>query len=320
MSGESAVRQAAALGAESADAEPWVSLADITEIELIILRRLQEVTIGNHRSRSHGAGFDFLGLREWQAGDRFSAIDWAQSSLTNFSPLVVREFEQPSTATVMVVADNSLSTRCGTDGVPIGAAVARAIATIGMSAAFFQDRLGLVTFDAGFEHVSSIRPKMGKNHLVHILEAYQTQRGLDPLKRTGGISASLGGFLRYRSLLPVISDFLFDDAPAVLKELALLNATHDVFLVLVDSAFAFKLPGVSAGWIDTIDIETGRTRTLSRRSFVRLAERATQWQRTLASAAKDLGLDMVTVDLDSAATDVRLSEFIAERRLRKIYS
>ena len=39
----------------------------------------------------------------WGAGDRFSSIDWAQSSLTNFSPLVIREFEQPSTATVSAV-------------------------------------------------------------------------------------------------------------------------------------------------------------------------------------------------------------------------
>ena len=79
------------------------------------------VTIGDHRSLSHGSGFDFVGLRDWQAGDRFSTIDWAQSTLTNFSPLVVREFEQPSTASVVVVADASLSTRCGVNGVPIAA-------------------------------------------------------------------------------------------------------------------------------------------------------------------------------------------------------
>src|SRR5579871_2874961 len=93
-----------------AEAPPFVSLADISEIELIILKRMKDVTIGDHRSRQHGSGFDFLGLRDWQAGDRPSAIDWAQSSLRNFSPLVVREFEQPSTATVSVIADRSAST------------------------------------------------------------------------------------------------------------------------------------------------------------------------------------------------------------------
>src|SRR5204863_2026428 len=137
-----------------AEAEPLVSLADITEIELIILKRMRQVTLGDHRSRSHGSGFDFLGLRDWQSGDRPSSIDWAQSSLNNFSPLVVREFEQPSTATVMAIADHSLSTRCGLDGAPIAKAVARAVATVGLSATFFQDPFGMVTFDAGFEHLA----------------------------------------------------------------------------------------------------------------------------------------------------------------------
>ena len=144
------------------DSAPLVNLADITEIELVILRRMKDVTIGEHRSRSHGTGFDFLGLRDWQAGDRFSSIDWAQSSLTNFSPMIVREFEQPSTATVVAIADHSLSTRCGVDGVPIAAGVARAIATVGISASFFQDPFGLVTFDSGFTHLAAIRPADGQ--------------------------------------------------------------------------------------------------------------------------------------------------------------
>ena len=73
---------------DAADA-PYVSLADVTEIELLILKRMRDVTIGEHRSRQHGSGFDFLGLRDWQAGDRPSSIDWAQSTMTNFSPLIV---------------------------------------------------------------------------------------------------------------------------------------------------------------------------------------------------------------------------------------
>ena len=107
------------------EAEPLISLSDITEIELLILKRMREFTIGDHASRFHGSGFDFVGLREWQAGDRFSSIDWPQSSLTNFSPLIIREFEQPSTSSVLMVADRSLSTRCGIDGVPIAQTIAR---------------------------------------------------------------------------------------------------------------------------------------------------------------------------------------------------
>jgi uncharacterized protein (DUF58 family) len=299
---------------------PLVNLADITEIELVILRRMKDVTIGDHRSRSHGTGFDFLGLRDWQAGDRFTSIDWAQSSLTNFSPFIVREFEQPSTATVVAVADLSLSTRCGVDGVPIAAAVARAIATIGMSATFFQDPFGLVTFDAGFEHVAAIRPRTGRSHVVHCVDAYQHQQGLLAVKRIGGIGTTLAGFVRGKALMPVISDFLFDEPGAVLKELAFLNATHDVFVVLVDSAFAFELPSISAGWIETVDVETGRARTISRRALRKMAARIRDWQADIRRAAKDLDLDVVSIGLDQAKADIALSEFVAERRLRKMYN
>jgi uncharacterized protein (DUF58 family) len=300
--------------------EPLVSLADITAIELLILRRMTDVTMGEHRSRSSGTGFDFLGLRDWQAGDRFSSIDWAQSSLTNFAPLVIREFEQPSTATIVAIADHSLSTRCGMDGVPIASAVARAVATIGLSASFFQDPFGMVTFDAGFEHLAAIRPRTGKSHVVHCVDAYQYQQGLLAVKRVGGVGTTLAGFLRRKSMLPVISDFLFDDPGAILKELAFLNATHDVFIVLVDSSFAFELPDVSAGWIETVDVESGRARTVSRAALRKMADRVRAWQVEVHRLAKDLDLDVVPIGLDSTKGDIALSEFVAERRLRKTYN
>src|SRR4029079_11685848 len=142
------------------DVEAFVHLSELTEVELLIMRRMREFTIGEHRSVFHGTGFDYVGLRDWQAGDRMSQIDWPQSTLTNFSPMVVRDYEQRSTATVIAVADGSLSTRCGIDGVPIAAAIARAIGTIGMSAVFFQDLFGLITFAARFDELAAVRPRI----------------------------------------------------------------------------------------------------------------------------------------------------------------
>jgi len=303
-----------------ADTAPYVSLADISEIELIILKRMRDVTIGDHRSRQHGAGFDFLGLRDWQAGDRPSSIDWAQSSLTNFSPLVVREFEQPSTATVAAIADVSLSTRCGADGLSIGALVARAIAVIGMSAVFFQDSFGLLTFDEGFQTIGTIRPRTGKGHVVHCLEAYQHGTGLLEARRAGEIAATFAGYFRGRALLAIVSDFLFADAADTLRELARLDASHDVFLVMVDSSFAFELPRISSGWLETMDVETGETRLVSRAECARMAARACDWQDGVEQAAKRVDLDVVRVGRDQAKSDIALGEFVAERRLRKMYN
>ena len=297
--------------------EPLISLSDITEVELLILKRMREFTIGEHGSRFHGSGFDFVGLREWQAGDRFSSIDWPQSSLTNFSPLIIREFEQPSTSSVIMVADRSLSTRCGIDGVPIATTIARALATIGMSAVFFQDSVGLVTFDHEFSHLQGLRPRIGKGQVIHCLDAYQYGEGLQDLRHTGDLGASLAGFMRKTSLVPVISDFLFDNVDGLVRELVHLNSVHDVFLGIVDAAFAFDLPGVSAGWIEAFDVESGRSRVMSRRELGAMADGVRRWQASVALTARKAGLDAIPLVSDPIKFDVALLEWVAERRLRR---
>jgi uncharacterized protein (DUF58 family) len=297
--------------------DPFVNLSDLTEIELLILRRMREFTIGDHRSMFHGTGFDFVGLRDWQPGDRLAAIDWPQSSITNFSPLVVRDFDQPSTAGVMAVADSSLSTRCGVDGTPIAAAVARAIGTIGISAVFFQDTFGLITFDAGFRNLAAVRPRIGKNQVIHCLDAYQHSRGLEDVRPAETLSRRIAGYIRKPSLVPVISDFLFEDAEAIIAELTMLNSVHDVVLVLIDSGFAFEVPPVSAGWVEAFDVETGRSRVISRSTLRALAGRAREWQNGVRQMAKHAGMDVLRLGLDEIENAISLSEFVAERRLRK---
>ena len=294
-----------------------VNLSDLSEIELLILKRMKEFTLGEHASQFRGSGFDFVGLRDWQPGDRMAQIDWPQSTMTNFSPMVVREFEQPSTAPVVAVADRSLSTRCGSHGVPIAAAVARAIGTIGLSAVFFQDLFGLITFDAGFTDLLAVRPRIGKNQVIHCLDAYDSSRGLLEIKKADSLSMSIAGFLRKTTLVPVISDFLFDDAPDAIRELSLLNTSHDVFLVLIDSAFAFDVPPVSSGWVEAFDVETGRSRVVSRRTLAALASRAADWQREVERTAKAANLDVLRLGIDEEKSTIALTEFIAERRLRK---
>jgi uncharacterized protein (DUF58 family) len=302
-----------------ADEAAFVNLADITEIELLILRRMRAVTLGQHRSTAHGSGFDFHGLRDWQPGDRPSSIDWAQSTLTNNSPMLVREFEQPSTAVVIAITDVSASTHCGAGGTPIGALIARAIATIGMSAVFFQDPFGIVTFDQGFAHLAGIRPRSGKRHLVRCVDAYQFGHGLESAPRVGDISTALAAHIRSTALLPVISDFLFENPEEILRELSLLNQRHDVFLVLIDSSFAFELPVTSASWIETVDADTGRSRTMARSDFMQLAERVREWQARVQGLARDLDLDVVSLGPDKTQADIALAEFVAERRLRKTH-
>lgn len=301
----------------SATAEPLVDLAEIAEIELFVLKRMKERTLGDHDSVFRSPGFHFVGVRSWEPGDRTSSIDWAQSSLTNFSPLVTREFEQPSTATIIAVADASLSTRCGAAGTPIAAAIARSVAAVGLSAVFFQDLFGLITFDEEFRQLTAVPPRIGKPHVIHCLERYQHGTVSEPVAARADFTATIAAHLRRTSLVPVISDFLFADAARVISELSQLHAVHDVFLIMVDVRFAYDLPDVSAGWIDVFDVETGRTRTLPRREIRRLVGRIEQWQQEIERLARAADLDVVRVGLDRWEMETALVTFVAERRLRK---
>jgi uncharacterized protein (DUF58 family) len=296
---------------------PLVNLSEIAEIELFILKRMKEFTLGDHTSLFKGSGFNFVGLRDWQPGDRVSSVDWAQSSLNNFSPLITREFEQDSNATIVAVADASMSTRCGVNGVPIAAAIARSVAAVGLSAVFFQDQFGLITFDDQFRQLAGARPRIGKPHVIYCLDLYQQFKKTDPGGVPQEVTATIEGHLRKTSMVPVISDFLLPDVERVIKELSLINGMHDVILMMADARFAYTLPSASAGWIETFDVETGGTRVVSRREFARMAERVEEWQNHVADLARDNDLDLVRVGLDRWEMETTLIEFARERRLRK---
>ena len=296
--------------------EELVSWAEIQDIELVIVRRMREYAAGAHPSAFQGPGHDFVGLRDWQPGDRLSSIDWAQSTLTNFSPLVTREFEQQSSARIVIVADTSLSTRCGVDGVQIATVIARTVGTLALAGAFFQDQIGLITLDGERRKLAG-GAQIGKNHAIHCLDAYQDQ----VLGRRGPSKAhedvTLAGLLRKTSLVPVISDFLFDEPEALLDELDELNARHDVVVVLIDSAHAFEFPPASAGWIEGYDVETGRTQMLSVAEFHGLSARVESWQAEVERAARARGLDVLRLGADAERFHERIVEFLASRRMRK---
>jgi hypothetical protein len=139
----------------------------------------------------------------------------------------------------------------------------------------------------------------------------------DP-NRVQDIVAAIESQVRKSSLVPVVSDFLFADADALIRQLSHLNAVHDIFLLMADVRFAYEVPQVSDGWIEVFDIESGRTRVLSRREIRRLAGRIEEWQTEIERLARDADLDVVRVGLDRWEMETALVKFTAERRLRKM--
>ncbi len=290
--------------------------SEVEEVYLSILSRVRELVFGEHKSIFTGSGFDFSGLREWQPGDRQSSIDWAHSTHTGFSPLIVRECVEERSVDVMIAADGSLSTRCGAENVMIGSIIAKVIATLGLSAVIFQDRVGLAVFGGNKDYFTELS-KGGKNHVFNILELYQTCRDRLEASKNESLAGVISGSLRRTSLVTIISDFLFSDAGDIVKELADLKLAHDVFLVMIDASFAFKLPHISCGWIECVDAETGRKVLLSRGEYSSMASRVKEYQDKVQGLAEKSGLEVLRVGPDKDNFQNSIVDFFFERRLRK---
>jgi hypothetical protein len=185
-----------------------------------------------------------------------------------------------------------------------------------MSAVFFQDAVGLITFDDGFTNIAGLRPRIGKNQVINCLDVYQRRSAVNG-RAAKSLAGSIAGFMRKISLVPVVSDFLFEGADEIIRELATLNTLHDVFLTVVDASFAFDVPRVSAGWMKVHDVETGRSRVISRGDARRLATRVREWQDGVVRQARSSGLDVLRLGLDQRQFDIALVEFVIERRLRR---
>ena len=53
-----------------ASGEALVSWTEVEDIELVVMRRMREYRSGAHPSVLDGQGFEFVGLRDWEPGDR----------------------------------------------------------------------------------------------------------------------------------------------------------------------------------------------------------------------------------------------------------
>jgi uncharacterized protein (DUF58 family) len=294
-----------------------INPADVSAIETFLLRRMREHAAGDHASVFAGNGFNLRGLREWEPGDGMSTIDWAQSSINNFSPLITRQLEQDSAATVMVAADASLSTHCGPAGAQLRTTILRCLAVLGLSAAFSQDRFGLVAFDDRCRPLKTLRPRAGKAHVMHCLSLY-AQCSDDSAAGSGELIPQLESYLRSSSLLVLVSDCLLADIDELIERFAVLTGEHDVLVVMVDARPVFAVPPVNAGWLEIYDVETGESRTVSRAAAAEMIERIDEWQGAIVRHARSRGLDIVSVGAGRWELEETLSTCFASRRLQKM--
>ncbi len=209
--------------------------------------------IGQHQSRSRGAGLEFLQYRAYEPGDEPRRIDWKLFARSD--RIFVREAERDSSLRVWVLLDASASMAQADQATPEWCRfdAARLIALCAFELALRQgDAFGLVQVRSdGVEFVPIGTGSQQQSRVTHALEGAAAGGGSWP---AAARLRPIWERVHAGDLLIMLGDHFDDAAVALIEQLS--RAGRDVASVVMTTVderdFAFE-----GGWLMR-DPETGR--------------------------------------------------------------
>ena len=287
----------------SADAS---SEALLRRLEWTVIRRLDGLLQGEHRTLMRGAGFDLADLREYQHHDDVRHIDWNVTARLQVPH--VRQFTEDRELSAWFLLDRSASMAFGSGAVrkldlatAFTAALARLFTRHG-------NRVGAVLYGRAVEAV--LQPGASRRHVLNLLQRLQaplapaataTDSPKAPAPAEGTALAELlhraAGLLKRRSLVFVVSDFL--SQPGWQAPLARLAQRHDVLALRVMDPAEQDLPAL--GLVTVQDAETGEQLFLDTNDpalRARHAALAAAQDQALLQAFGEAGCDVLEVATD----------------------
>ncbi|MFT4220008.1 MAG: DUF58 domain-containing protein [Microbacterium sp.] len=281
-------------------------------LEWTVVRRLDGLLQGAHRTVFRGAGLDLAGISPYSADDDVRHIDWNTTARTGEPH--VRRFLEERELTAWFVIDRSASMRVGAREAPnlltdVALSLARLFTLSG-------DRVGAILYDDDRQVV--IPPSTGRSPVLRLAreigagrengpDRRNERRGLfrrlvgateqgrqTDIARMLGLAASTIG---RRSLVIVVSDFI--GRPGWERQLARLAHRNDVSAVRLTASASKLLPE----WGTTIveDAETGEQLLVDASDPAfrrRLAELDEASERALGDALRRAGVADLTVSAD----------------------
>ena len=293
--------------------------AVLLQLEWTVLRRLDGLLQGDHRTLWRGAGLDLADLREYQHGDDVRHIDWNITARLQVPH--VRQYTEDRELSAWFLVDLSGSLDFGSaerskrdlaEG--FVAALARILTRHG-------NRVGALLYRPGTpQPLSVLPPGAGRLHVLQLLSRLRAPvaaaasavssrpaRPTRPAKPGGAtgrqtdLTAMLTraeALIRRRSLVFVLSDFI--SAPGWSAPLGRLARRHEVLAVRLFDPLELALPDI--GLITVEDAETGEQLQVDtqdagfRQRFEALAaQHETQLRDQLAQASVDV-LELATGD------------------------
>jgi len=226
-------------------------LKKVRKIEIKTKGLSNQVFAGSYHSAFKGRGMSFSEVRAYDYGDDVRNIDWNVTA--RFDEPYIKVFEEEREINLMLLIDISNSTFFGTQNQFKNEIIAEIAAVLSFSAIQNNDKVGVIFFSNKVEKF--IPPKKGKSHILRIIRELINNR-----PSVGGTNISealkyLNNIIKRRSIVFVISDFLFEnnykDALTIAKK------RHDLVGIHLYDEREREMPNV--GLMQVVDSETGKS-------------------------------------------------------------
>jgi uncharacterized protein (DUF58 family) len=220
----------------------------LRQLQLQTRYPVEHLLAGEYRSVFKGRGMDFDEIRPYEPGDDVRTIDWNVTARTGH-PHIKRYIEERELA-VWFLVDTSASCRSGHGTRTKWDTMHEITALLTLSATRNNDRTGLILFSDRIEQV--IPPRKGKLHAMRLLSDLLSA---EPKGKTTNLQPALDALAhlaRRRSLVFIISDFLFDTGR---DQMGLTGFRQDLIAVAVNDPQELNPP--LCGLAAVSDAETG---------------------------------------------------------------
>lgn len=199
-------------------------LAALDQFHLIIRKRVTSSYTGSRASMSGGRGLTLKDYRIYSPGDDFRMIDWKIYARTD--DLYIKRYEEEKNLTLHVIVDASKSMDFGTTVKKLDYASMLAVGFAYLS--MKENEKFLISTFAKDLHMFPVG--RGMSHLLYLIEHLNTLQ-TERKSNFFDVMTKYKKMLKSRSMIILISDFLFD--PADVQSGILSVGNHDLKVIQV---------------------------------------------------------------------------------------
>ena len=290
----------------------------LQHLEWTVIRRLDGLLQGNHRTLFRGSGLDLADLREYQAQDDVRHIDWNVTA--RMQTPFVREHQEDREINAWFLLDLSGSMDFGSTNVSKRDVMLSFVSVMAKLLMKRGNRIGALVLNPaepeGFKYIPARMHRRHLLHLLHVLETSPVSYQPHQTRLTDWLRKANDLFKR-RSSVFVVSDFM--GAFNWTTELSAMGQRHETVAVRLFDPAEVSLP--IADLVLLQDSETSEQLlldTANQRFRTLYAQTVEKREQQLADSFAHAGVDALelSTDEDLASALIRFSELRKRRAWR----